>query len=287
MVEIFLAVAETGSLSGAARALGTSQPTVGRQVREIEERLGASLFTRQQRGMALTDTGSALLEPARSMREAAGRFETIAAGAGETLLGTVRITASEFMSQYIMPDIIGRIRTAEPDISLDLVVTDATNNLLFREADIAVRMFRPTQLDLVTRHIGGMPVGLFGAKSYLERIGRPNSLEDLLQHDWVGYDRNPRIIEGFREAGWVVDREFFRTRCDNHPVLWELLRAGCGVGFVPKPYATWDPLVEEVPIDLDLPILEVWLTAHAALRDTPRIRRVWDILAKELLPYVS
>ncbi|MEM0948724.1 MAG: LysR family transcriptional regulator [Pseudomonadota bacterium] len=287
MVEVFLAVAESGSLSGAARKLGTSQPTVGRQVRDIEERLGTTLFLREPRGMSLSETGAALLEPAHMMREAAGRFANIAAGAGEAVSGTVRITASDFISHYIMPRIIAAIRLSEPDISIDLVATDHTNNLLFREADIAVRMFRPTQLDLITKHVGDMPIALFGAKAYLDRVGRPKTVEDLMDHEWVGYDKDPRMIEGFREAGWPVERAFFRTRCDHHPILWEFVRAGCGLGFVQRPYAAREPLVEEVPISVQLPTLEVWLTAHAALRGTPRIRRVWTLLAQHLRRYVE
>ncbi len=287
MVEVFLAVAEGGSLSAAARKLGSSQPTVGRQVREIEDRLGAALFQREARGMSLTETGAALLEPARAMREAAGRFANIAAGAGDTLSGSVRITASSFIAHYVMPRIIAAVRQAEPDIAIDLVATDDANNLLFREADIAVRMFRPTQLDLITQHVGNLPIALFGAKSYLDRFGRPRTQDDLKQHQWVGYDRDPRMIEGFREAGWPIERDFFGTRCDEHPVLWELVRAGCGLGFVQRPYASRDPLVEEIPIDVPLPVLEVWLTAHAALRGTPRIRRVWTLLAQHLKDHVD
>ena len=111
---------------------------------------------------------------------------------------------------------------------------------------------------------------------------------DCLRHlEIVGYDRDARMIEGFREAGWIVDRDFFRTRCDEHPVLWELVRAGCGLGFAQRPFCRRDPLVEEVPLDISLPVLEVWLTAHAALRGTPRIRRVWIRLADGLKPFVD
>ncbi len=287
MVEVFLAVAEAGSLSGAARTLGSSQPTVGRQVREIEDRLGATVFQRQPRGMALTEAGAALLEPARVMREAAGRFANIAAGAGEEMAGSVRITASDFIAHNVMPEIVAGIRVAEPEIAIDLVASNEADNLLFREADIAVRMFRPTQLDLITQHVGNMPLALFAAKSYLDRAGRPQTTDQLKAHAWVGYDKDPTMIEGFRERGWPVDRDFFRTRCDRQAVVWELVRAGCGLGFCQRTYARRDPGIEEVPIDVPLPVLEVWLTAHAALRGTPRIRRVWRLLAERLKPYVE
>lgn len=287
LVQVFLAVAETGSLSAAARRLRVSQPTVGRHVQVIEDRLGAELFQRQTRGMALTDLGAALVEPARAMQAASGEFALRAAGGSGRMAGTVRITASVFTAHHILPPIIADLVAAEPEIAVDVVASDATENLLFREADIAVRMYRPTQLDVVTRHIGDIPLGLFGARSYLDRKGRPASREDLLSHDFVGYDRSEEIIRGFREAGWAVDRDFFRVRCDNQAVYWELVRAGCGLGFSQKPAVTAGADMEEIEMGVPLPILPVWLTAHEAMRKTPRVRRVWDLLAERLQRVVS
>lgn len=287
MIAVFLAVAETGSLSAAARRLGTSQPTVSRQVREIESVLEAEVFTRRARGMDLTETGRALLQPAHEMREAASEFSLIAAGASERVSGTVRITASDFVSHHVLPPIIAEMRIREPEIAIELVASDASENLLFREADIAVRMYRPSQLEMVTRHIGDAQLGLFAAKAYLDRVGRPNSSDDLIAMDFVGFDQNPQIIEGFRTAGWNVDREFFPVRCDDNTVVWELIRAGAGLGFVHRSTALADPLVEELDFGLPIPTLPIWLTTHETLRNSPRIRRVWDVLVDGLSNAVS
>lgn len=287
MVETFLAVAETGTLSAAARKLGLTQPTVGRHVRDLEETLGLTLFTRQPRGMALAPEGEALLPPARAMAEAAGRLAVLAAGAGDALSGTVRITASTFVSHHVLPPIFARIREAEPGIALELVPTDASENLLFHAADIAVRMYRPDQLDIVTRHVADAAIGLFGATRYLDRAGRPATLDDLRSHAFVGQDRGTEIIDGFRQHGWSVDRDAFAVRCDSYTVNWELVRAGCGLGFAQSAIARRDPLVEELPVPLRIPKLPVWLAAHEALRRTPRIRRVWDMLADDLATLVS
>ncbi len=284
LVQAFLAVAETGSLSGAARLLGASQPTLGRQIKAIEAQLGADLFVRQARGFSLSETGAALFAPAQAMRAAAGQIALTAAGRTERLEGTVRITTSVAMALYHLPKVIAQIRAAEPHIAVELVPSDNTTNLLYREADIAVRMYRPTQLDLVTQRLGEVELSVFAAKSYLARRGYPTHAADFATHDFVGYDTNPAMVEGFRAAGLPVTREFFKTRCDDNVVYWELVRAGCGIGFVQASIGRTDPLVQELPFGDMAPNLEMWLTAHAAMRQTPRIRRVWEMLAEGLRP---
>ena len=284
LVQAFLAVAETGSLSAAARALGSSQPTLGRQIKTLETQLGADLFLRQARGLALSETGAALIAPAQAMRAAAGQIALTAAGRTARLEGTVRITASVAMAMYHLPPIIAKIRVVEPHIAIELAPSDATTNLLYREADIAVRMYRPTQLDLVTQHLGDVELSVFAAHSYLARRGEPISMDQLGDHDFVGYDRNNDIVEGFRAAGVLIGRDFFRTRCDDNVVYWELVRAGCGIGFAQALVGRADPMVRELPFGQMVPKLEMWLTAHQAMRQTPRIRRVWEMLAAGLRP---
>lgn len=278
----FLAVADHGSHSAAARALGLTQPTVGRHIRALEDSLEVTLFRREARGMTLTDAGAALIAPARAMAQAAAQMSVAAAGKSETLAGTVRLTASVFMAHHVLPDILAEARRAHPEIAIDLVATDTAENLLFREADIAIRMFKPTQLDVITRHIGDIPLGLFGAKSYLDRVGRDRGIMEM---DFVGYDRNEDLIRGFRQAGIDVARDDFQTRTDHQTTFWELVRAGCGIGFAQRRTAQKDPGIEEIAIDIDLPKLEVWLTANEAMRASPRVRRIWDLLAERLSAY--
>ncbi len=287
LIQAFLAVAEGGSLSAAARTMRQSQPTLGRQVQAIEASLGVTLFRRERRGMALTEAGAALLEPARTMLDAAGRLALIAAGEAEDMHGTVRITASVFVSHHVLPPILARLRQAAPEIALDLVASDASDNLLFREADIAVRMYRPDQLDIVARHLGDVALGLFGAKSYFDRRGRPATLDELRSHDFVGYDTSDLIIRGFRGFGWQVDRDWFAVRCDNQSANWELVRAGCGLGFAQLHTGLADPSVERVAADLPLPPLPLWLATHDRLWRTGRVRLVWTHLAEGLAPLVS
>ncbi len=286
LVQAFLAVADTGSLSAAARALGTSQPTLGRQIKAIEAQLNAELFHRQARGFALTQTGAELVAPAQAMQDAVQKIALTAAGRQARLDGTVRITASMATSAMHLPPIIARIRKLEPEIAIELVPSDATHNLLYREADIAVRMYRPTQLALVTQHMGDVELAVFAAKSYIAERGMPTSIHDLTQHEFVGYDTNTDIIDGFAELGIEVTRDLFKTRVDDNIAYWELVRAGCGIGFAQADIGRADPLISEIKIGIDMPTLPIWLTAHEAMRQTPRIRRVWDLLAEGLRPLV-
>ncbi|MBM7069129.1 LysR family transcriptional regulator [Actibacterium sp. 188UL27-1] len=286
-LQAFVAVAECGSLSAAARELGTSQPTLGRQIKSLEETLDVTLFHRQARGLILSDTGAALLAPARSMRDAARQIALSAAGRSNQLAGTVRITASLTVSAKMMPPILARLRRKEPDIQIELVPSDESENLLFREADIAVRMYRPEQLDIVTRYIGDLALGLFGTKEYVDTLGPLRTVDDLLKCELVGYDRDERIIRGLRDFGHLVDRNAFATRCDNRIIYSELVRAGCGLGFGAVIDFEDDPNLTQVAADLPIPPLPVWLAAHGAMRQTPRIRRIWETLATELTPLLD
>ncbi|MGR3714388.1 MAG: LysR family transcriptional regulator [Shimia sp.] len=287
LVQSFVAVAETGSLSAAARRLNASQPTLGRHIRTLEDQLGVELFRRQARGFELTERGQDLLAPARTMAAAMADLSLRAAGQETRLEGDVRIACSVFMAHHVMPGIIAEIRRLEPNIQIDLLPSDQSENLLFREADIAVRMYRPEQLDMVTRHLGDITLGMFGARSYLDRKGMPQTGEDLRHHDVVGYDANDDILREMRAMGIPATRDWFAVRCDNQTAYWELVRAACGLGFCQTHIGRNTPGMQEVPLDFPLPSLPIWLTAHEALRHTPRISRIWALLEDALTPLVS
>lgn len=282
LVRSFLAVAESGSLSGAAQALNQSQPTMGRHIKQLESDMALQLFERQPRGLRLTEAGENLLEPARAMRAAFAQIALRAAGQDAALSGTVRITASVIVAHFVLPPMLAKMRAEEPDIQIELAPTDSSENLLFREADIAIRMYRSTQLDVVTKHVADTPLGIYGAQDYLQRKGVPQRLEDLTEHDLIGYDRDERIIKGMHAMGWPVHRNWFGLRCDDQAAYWQLVRAGCGLGFSQVLIGEADPLVTRVLPDTDLSSLPVWLAAPEAMRHTPRIRRVWEMLEAEL-----
>ncbi|MDP2518443.1 LysR family transcriptional regulator [Shimia thalassica] len=287
LIQVFLAVAQTGSLSAGARRLHSSQPTVGRHIKTLETTLGVELFHRHARGLELTELGQDVFHTARAMQRHMSELTLKAAGAQTSLAGDVRITCSVFMAHHVVPDILASIRTKEPEIKLDLLATDDTENLLFREADIAIRMYRPKQLDMIAKHLGDITLGLFASESYVARRGLPQTPEDFINHDIVGYDRNDLIIRSMTDHGWSVTRDTFCVRCDNQTAYWELVKAGCGIGFCQKHTAMATDGIIDLDLGVPLPTLPVWLTAHEAMRHTPRISRVWDLLSDGLQPFVS
>jgi DNA-binding transcriptional LysR family regulator len=287
LLQSFAAVARHGSLSAAARALGHSQPTIGRHIKSLETSLGMELFTRQSRGFALTGSGASLLQYAEEMADAAARFSLVAGGQSGDLSGTVRITASAVVSFYLLPPILAELRQAFPEISIDLVPSNISENLLFRDADIAIRMFRPTQPDLITRHIADLPMSLYGARCYFAHWPLPETIAEFMALDFVGYDRDTLILHTMNGMGLPVDRDFFTTRCDDQLAYWQLIRAGCGVGASMDIIAADDPEMLRLELPLTLPALPMWLTAPQALHTAPRIRVVWDHLARALTARVS
>ncbi|WP_299623881.1 LysR family transcriptional regulator [uncultured Tateyamaria sp.] len=282
-VQSFAAVAEHGSLSAAARALGSSQPTLSRHIANLEEVIGTRLFDRGRGGMALTQAGHDLVAHATQMADAAARFELSRDGHDVDVHGTVRITASQIVACYLLPQVLPALRQAHPGIAIEVVASDLSENLLRREADIALRMYRPTQLDVISKHIGDTAIGAYAAHDYIARRGMPETVQDFAGHDLIGYDRSTLIIDGMRAAGLDVTRDSFAFRCDDQVVCWNMTLAGCGIGFGQFLMGDPDPRVKRVSGNAPVASLPIWLTAHAELRSSARVRRVYDWLAENLI----
>ena len=285
LIKSFVTVAESGSLSAAARKLAASQPTLGRHIAELEQELGVTLFRRGRRGYALTEAGSTLYERGKMVSEQASAFSLLALGSAEAIEGTVRIAASEVVAAYVLPEITARLGVEEPGVEVEVVASNQVENLMRRDADIAIRMIRPVQNELVARKVADVPLRACAAKSYLERRGCPLQPSDLVGHDLIGFDRSDEIIRGFAEFGVPLNRGSFRFRSDNQIVLWEALRAGNGIGFGQEPLIERDPLMETLLPGLPLPSLPIWLAMHRDVRTSVRIRRVADFLYEELKRY--
>jgi len=280
LVPSFLAALEHGSLLRAARALGASQPTLGRHIAELESQLGVVLFERTGRGLRPTDMAARLSEAARRMEAGAQDLARVAQGARSEMAGTVRISASQPVACFVLPGVLQQLRAAMPDLQVELVSTDAVSNLLRREADIALRMVDPAQASLVARRIGKVTLGTFAHRDYLQRRGIPREPQDLLAHDLLGGDRSDEIRKGFLAMGLADPQERFVLRTDDLVAYWQALRAGLGIGFVAHYLARTDTQVVALLPSLRLPTLPMWLVVHREIRSNPRIRAVYDFLAQ-------
>ena len=282
LVRSFLAVLEKGSLLAASRDLQLSQPTIGRHVAELESQLGLVLFDRNGRGLLPTEAAYHLAESARIMQSGADQLARNVLGADLGASGTVRITASQPVSCYVLPPLLAQMRLSLPDVQVELVASNEVSNLLRREADIAVRMVQPQQASIIARRVGKVTIRACAHQDYLRRRGVPRQPNDLLAHDLIGGDRNDDTLKGFAAQGLVVGREQFAFRADDLIVVWQAVRAGLGVGFVSEHLIRSDPAVIPVLPKLKIEPLPVWLAVHKEIRTSKRIRAVYDFLADAL-----
>ncbi|WP_306120329.1 MULTISPECIES: LysR family transcriptional regulator [unclassified Roseitalea] len=282
LTKSFLAVIDAGTLSGAARATGISQPTLGRHMDELEALTGLVLFERGRAGMMPTSDALLLADRARDMRAGADAFAMAATGRERTVAGPIRITASDIVSTYILPAILVRLASAEPDLEIELVPSNSVQNLLARDADIAVRMVRPVQNELIVRKVGDLAMGAFCHPDYLGARRPPATIDELKTHRLVGYDRADLIERGMKRLGVWAPRSSFRFRTDDQVAYWELVRAGAGIGFGPLFVAGRTPDLVRVMPDLAIDPLPVWLASHRELRHSAKVRRVYDFLAEAL-----
>lgn len=278
----FLATAEEGSLSAGARALGLTQPTLGRQVAALEERLGVALFERVGRGLVLTPSGAALLDHVRAMGEAASRVALVAAGRAETVAGRICISASDAVAAYVLPEVLRDLRATSPEIEVELLATNTLSDLLRREADIAIRHVRPEEPDLVSKLVCQTEGGLYAAPAFLRRYGRPASSAELAGLPFVGMDTPERMARELRRFGLDLAPRNFGIHCANMAVSCELTRAGLGIGLLSEDIARRMPELERLlPGEVAIPV-PLWLTTHRDLRTSRRIRVVYDFLAEAL-----
>ncbi|HEY4344164.1 MAG TPA: LysR family transcriptional regulator [Parvibaculum sp.] len=281
-----LAVVREGSLSGAARALGLTQPTVGRHIDALEAALGSALFTRSQGGLAPTESTLALVPHAEAMESASAALVRAASGEAEEARGTVRLTASDVIGVEVMPKILASFRETHPQIDVELLLSNRRENLLRRDADIAVRMVRPEQEALIARKIGEIPVLLYAHRLYVERHGLPASIDDIEGHTLIGYDNRPDYVRTQMGDDYPA-RDNFGIRTDNEIAQLAMVRAGVGIGGAQMQLAMHNPdLVPVMHNTLRFP-MEMWLVMHEDLKMSRRVRLLFDHLVEHLSAYAA
>ncbi|AVX03072.1 HTH-type transcriptional regulator CysL [Maritalea myrionectae] len=283
----FLAVMEEGSLSAAARKLGASQPTIGRHIEELETSLNVVLFDRTGRGLNPTQLAHQMVNTVRSAKSSLAEAQLMASGSTQLLDGTVRITASQILSHHILPGILKKARQTYPTIQLEMVPSDSAENLLLREADIAIRMFRPSQLDVVAKKIGMVPLCACAHQSYLDLHGTPTTPDELFGHELLGLDRQEDIIKVARMIGFDLKREDFAIRTDSQTAIWQMAMQGLGISFAQASLIDATPGMARLVPQLKIPPMEMWLAAHKDVHRAKRIRVIYDLLAEALIPYTD
>ena len=286
LLRSFIAVIEAGSLTRAAERLSISQPTLSRHIAALEAAVGTPLFERTARRLVPTAAGLTLTQPAQHMRAAVRAARGLVERGNEELAGSVRVTASEVVSAFVLPDVLSRLARLHPEIEVDLVAGNRMDNLLEREADIAVRMVRPTQGTVITRHLCDWPLGIYVRAEYLASVGGRVDACHLHDYRWIAQDRDTQLIDGFAAAGLPADRRFFKFRCDNQIVSLQALQAGLGLGVALVPLARRLNLVRVLP-QQPMPALPVWLTAHRELRSSRRLQTVFAFVADALCAWAS
>ncbi len=278
----FLVTAEEGSVSAAARALNMTQSTVSRQVSALEKELGISLFERTNSGLVLTQSGADLIEQVKVMGDAATNLSRLAAGHAETVEGSICISATEMISAFVLPPIIEKLHNQWPKIEIEIIASSDTSDLSRREADIAIRNYRPTQQELIAKRVKNTLGHLYASKRYIQKLEHRESPQDLNNAIFLAADRSHSIISYLKTFGFDLNSSNFPLIVSNHLVQWEMVKYGTGIGFMMADIGDAEPLVERVLPTFSAFEKETWLVAHRELKTSRRLRVVFDYLAAEL-----
>ena len=281
-----MVTAEEGSLAAAARALDMTQPTLGRQVAALEQEIGVDLFNRRGRGLELTPNGMKLVEHVRAMGDAANRFSLSATGKSDIIEGNICITTTELLATFILPPMIQKLRQLEPGIEIEIISTNVESNLNRREADIAIRSFRPSQPELIVKKLYDAKGHLYAATTYLQRLGNPKSIAELKNANFIDIEKSGRLLSLLNAQGFNLSSHNFPVVTKNHIVQWELVKHGVAICGTLEEIGDREPLVERVVVPgLDPITAEVWIVTHKELRTNRRVRMVFDFLVSEFAIY--
>lgn len=281
----FLAVLRTGSLSGAARLLGIAQATARRRIEVLEQSVGVSLFVRSPKGLLPTDMARELIGHVEAMAVAANAFNRAASADVAVAGGTVRLTSGPLLGVEVLPPMLRTLRRDHPQLAVELSVSNRLQALALQEADVAVRIHRPTEATVVTRKVGDLHVGLYAAPELLAEFGTPSGLAQLQGYPLIGPDRNGQDIEFLQQHGFDCSAARTVIRSDDHLAQFAALRAGLGIGVCPRQLAQRHGLVQvlpEVAFDVD-----VWIAMHQDMRRVPRIAATFDALGAALTAFLQ
>lgn len=287
LLKSFAAVVRTGSLSAAARELNSTQPTIGRHIATLEEQMGFSLFTRSRDGLEPTEEALDLYPDIEAMLMSFDSFVRKLEGEKDEESGTVRLSTSEVMGIEVLPDMLKKFHKAHPKIKVEVSLSNKNENLLKRDADIAIRLNKPVQEALLAKFLGNVPIHFYAHKDYLKTYGQPRALNELKDHVIIGPDREQIFLTSLEKMGIKITREDCDFRLDNQVAQIELLRKGLGIGVMQKPLAKRSsalvPVLEK-EFEYQMP---VWAVMHEDLKANARVRLLYSFLIEEFQKYIK
>jgi DNA-binding transcriptional LysR family regulator len=278
----FLATAEHGSFSAAARELGLTQPTLSRQVDALEVELGVALFERVGRGLIMTPNGQDLLETVRAMGAAAEKLSMLASGHSEEVSGPIRISAGEVFAVMGLPAIIAKLHLAYPTLNIRIIPSNLPTDVLKRDSDIAIRPYKPEHPDLICKKVRTDPIRLYATPKFLADHKEVASIADIQPEHFIGFATTKVLVEGFDKRGIVLTSDHFCLASDSHLVQWALVKQGLGIGVMSEGIGDKEPLVERFLPDMEPIHFPMWLVSHRELRTSKRVRAVFDFISDEL-----
>ncbi|HTJ41686.1 MAG TPA: LysR family transcriptional regulator [Kofleriaceae bacterium] len=284
-LRVLLAIHRTGSLAGAGATLDINPTTVGRRLSALEERAETRLFDRTPDGYVLTAAGRDILPRAERMEAEALGVERELAGADARLTGVVRVTVTEMLATRFVAQYLQRFADRYPDITLDLWCTNAVVNLSRREADVALRLARPREPDVIGTQLSAIHLALYASPAYLEANGKPDDAErSLAGHRVIGFASTPpfRLENAWFDAR--VEHARVAMRSDSVSSIYAATVGGLGIALLPRAVADHDPLLVRVPTETSPEPRVIWQAMHKDLRASARVRAVTEFLAEILTP---
>jgi len=280
LVRSFIQTAKDGSLSAAAKNLGVSQPTLSRNIQRLEQQTKLQLFQRTTKGLSITEAGEKMMNAAKQMEEASDLFQRQISGLSDELQGDIRISVNEIVGIYLLPPALTSFREKHPKVHIEIEITNQTTSLNKRDADIALRMYRPKQPDLIARRLPDLPLGFFASKNYIEQHGAPQNFDEFKQHTIIGFDRGVEFIQAAKNMGQVLSIHDFELRTDALPMQINLARFDGGIVGTHIGLAKQYPELEQIMGWLPLPALEFWIVCHADTAYNARIRELTKFLGQ-------
>lgn len=276
-LRLVLAVAENGTVSGAATVLRISHPTLSRRLRRIEERLGARLFERTPSRWRLTKSGEEMRALAARMRDDIATLEGSIAGRDRTARGPVRLTAPDAVSEYLLPSMLAEICLETPEVTIELVISNEVLSLAQRSADIALRV-----TDIPDPALKGRRVGTVSMAVYAEKLLAATHVANEAKRPWVGYDGTLACAGPGQWIASKAPQDAIRFRANTILGAANAIRSGLGFGVLPCFVGGSMPELARTTPPIAGLETSLWLLVHAEIARVPRVRVAGDALARKM-----